>query len=204
MRVHFVRAAEIEHGFVFERAGRAGIDARAATDARALPQASCRNRDESVSASPRFQTFHTNWPCTSSQIAHATKAGDALRHVHMDVRMRSDQAHAPNEAIPAAAGVDAVLRQVPMKFFLRKLCTPLRRIIFSEQPQQRSPHVFNPGRMGLDRHAVCQRRVARRRRNGSSPRSPPSRAGTRPKASSRSSWQTVGTSMPTSPQRCQD
>ena len=52
---------------VFEGASRAGVDARAAAHARAFEQGGIRVGSNLVSA-PRFQTRHTNWPCTSSQM----------------------------------------------------------------------------------------------------------------------------------------
>ena len=156
----FFRDAEFEDAFIFKRAGWAGIDACATGHARALAQrfARIRNNPCRVAAVPNLPDklaleFIAN--------ADATKTGDALRHVHMDVRMRRIRRDAPDEC--PVRGRDTVLSQIPVKLFLGKLADGFAGIICSQQSQQSPPSFFNTRRMSQNRHAGCQRRVARRR-----------------------------------------
>ena len=92
----FLRAAEIKNAFVFQRTAWAGIDTRAASDARALAQ-----RRAGIWDNPCRVTTIPNLPheLTLQFIANAdtTKASDALRHIHTDVGMRRIRRDAPNE-----------------------------------------------------------------------------------------------------------
>ncbi len=156
----FVRLALLDDALVLERAGRAGIHARAARDARAV-----RERRSRVGDEPRLRASLPNLPrelaLNIGADAGAPKARDALVHVDVDVRVRIvDErriGHGTRALDPGAAQhhVEGLVgRRVG-----RRLWVLERKHTDQLVPQR--VEVVGPG---LDCHAVDEARGARRHR----------------------------------------
>ena len=130
------RDATREHGDVLQRAGRAGVDARAATDAAAVEQRLAAHGQDAclVAAVPRLPD---ELPLHLLADAHATVARYALRHVDGDVGMRRilHERHLGLRRGARAAGLHIVFAEITVKLFVGKLRRGLDGIILREQSE---------------------------------------------------------------------
>ena len=95
--------------------------------------------------------------------ADAAKAGDALHHIHLDMRMGGVQRDLPTTAL---SRLDRVFAKQAMKFLIGLRGCRQRRDVRSQPPQHCVPEGPKRGRVRRNPHPVAQRRSARNLRMG--------------------------------------
>lgn len=91
--------------------------------------------------------------------AHAAIAKNAVRHIHVDVRMRIIQKRRIMRSIKVRLA-QFVLACISMKFLVGKLAEHISRMILGQHAQQTATLIFERRRVRRDHHAVCERSIA--------------------------------------------